>query len=97
MSLVNATPYSAAAVPTYDARGRRVVVVIVKATFELNGRGDLVPRPSPRPFAWRMSRGTQTSPAAASDIRPTFRFESRSGTSSSSVPASPSGRFDGQT
>lgn len=49
MSLVNATRYAAQAVPTYDARGQHVVLVVVKATFELDRNGHLVPASEPSP------------------------------------------------
>lgn len=49
MSFVNASPYVALDVPSWDARGRRVVVAIVKATYELDRQGRLVPGAEPSP------------------------------------------------
>ncbi len=42
MSLVNASPYATSAVPYVAPSGQRVVVVLVKATFELDRKGELV-------------------------------------------------------
>ena len=49
MSLVNATPYHASDVPYVAPSGQRVVVVLVKATFELNRNGELAPAEEPSP------------------------------------------------
>ena len=49
MSLVNATSFHAEAIPYVHPSGQRVTVVLVKATFELNRAGDLVPADEPSP------------------------------------------------
>ena len=49
MSLVNATHYHANAVPYVAPSGQRVVVVLVKATFELDRKGELAPAAEPSP------------------------------------------------
>lgn len=49
MSLVNATAYFAADVPYVAPSGQRVVVVLVKATFELDRTGALAPAAEPSP------------------------------------------------
>lgn len=49
MSLVNATPYFANAVPYTAPSGQRVVVTLVKATFERTHTGDLALAEEPSP------------------------------------------------
>lgn len=49
MSLVNATAYHALALPHVDPEGQRVVVVMVKATFELDRTGHVVLAAEPSP------------------------------------------------
>jgi hypothetical protein len=49
MAFLNATAYRALDVPTMDARGREVVVVIVKATFEIDETGRVLRAESPAP------------------------------------------------
>jgi hypothetical protein len=49
MSLVNATRYAALDVPYVDPRGQRVVIAIIKATFELDRTGALAPAAEPSP------------------------------------------------
>lgn len=49
MSLVNATYFSVLDVPYVDPKGQRVVIAIVKATFELDRAGALVPAAEPSP------------------------------------------------
>jgi hypothetical protein len=67
MSLVNATWYTAVAVPIYDARGQRVVLVLIKATFELDRKGDLVPARDPAPL--RMADELWDPKASQSSVR----------------------------
>jgi hypothetical protein len=49
VSLQNATCYPALAVPYVDPRGQRVVVAIVKATFERDRLGRMLPAAQPSP------------------------------------------------
>jgi len=49
VSLVNATHYHANEVPYVAPTGQRVLVVLVKATFELDRKGDLAPAAEPSP------------------------------------------------
>lgn len=49
MSLLNATPFSALPVPYVHPSGQMVVLVLVKATFELDRSGRLVPAAEPSP------------------------------------------------
>ncbi|WP_437840088.1 DUF2169 family type VI secretion system accessory protein [Sorangium sp. So ce1153] len=49
MSLLNATSYPALDVPYVDPSGQRVVIAIIKATFELSRTDRLVPSAEPSP------------------------------------------------
>jgi hypothetical protein len=49
MALLNATPHPALDVPITDPTGRRVVVAIIKATFEIDRAGRLVLADEPSP------------------------------------------------
>lgn len=49
MSLLNATCHPALGVPYIDPRGQRVVIAIVKATFEQDRLGRMVPAAEPSP------------------------------------------------
>ncbi len=49
MALLNATSYKALDVPTVDAKGRDVVVLIVKGTFEVTADGRVIRAAKPAP------------------------------------------------
>jgi hypothetical protein len=51
MSFANSTPYTALDIPMLDARGREVVIAVVKAAFEVLPTGALVPAEKPAELA----------------------------------------------